>query len=422
MNKVIDKSLLSNILSLLVYRGTMYIFPLITLPYLARVLGVEKMGLLAIAVACIQYCITISDWGFNINTTKDIAQNRGNKPAVTQIFWSTFNAKLILGLITVGILLMITWAMPKWHTLFYIISASSLTLFAQMFSFSWLFQGYERLGKFSVMSSIGQAASVPLTFLFVRSAEDVWLAALIPGLTSLVTAVIAIFFIIKMQVIGRYSFSASTSLLRLKEGFQIFLSVASANLFNNVNILLLASFAGPYAVGLYNGADRLKKAANALPEQIGNAFFPRVSALFVTDKKAAIASTKKSILFSFSMSLFIVVFTEIFADLIVKILLGPDFISAANVLRVSVLCFLFGNVAYPIGLQVLIPHGLAKERTSILFIVGIINLPFCAFLSYYYGALGAASALLLSELLVFIGVIMLMSSKNLLHIYFRKIN
>lgn len=63
MAKVIDKSLLINVLSLLAYRGTSFIFPLVTLPYLARILGVEHMGLLALGLACVMYCSTISDWG-----------------------------------------------------------------------------------------------------------------------------------------------------------------------------------------------------------------------------------------------------------------------------------------------------------------------------------------------------------------------
>ncbi len=115
MAKVIDKSLLINVLSLLAYRGASFIIPLVTLPYLARILGVEHMGLLALGLACVMYCSTISDWGFNVYTTKDIAQHRDNKLKVTQLFWSTFNAKLVMGCATLAILLMVTWFNPAWH-------------------------------------------------------------------------------------------------------------------------------------------------------------------------------------------------------------------------------------------------------------------------------------------------------------------
>ena len=114
MAKVIDKTLLINVLSLLAYRGTSFIFPLVTLPYLARILGVEHMGLLALGLACVMYCSTISDWGFNVYTTKDIAQHRDDKLRVTQLFWSTFNAKLILGCSTLAVLLLVTWFNPAW--------------------------------------------------------------------------------------------------------------------------------------------------------------------------------------------------------------------------------------------------------------------------------------------------------------------
>ncbi|SFM92638.1 polysaccharide transporter, PST family [Izhakiella capsodis] len=103
MAKVFDKGLVINLLSLLAYRGASFIFPLVTLPYLARVLGVEHMGLLALGLACVMYCSTISDWGFNVDTTKDIAHHCDDPLRVTQRFWSTFNAKLLMGDNTIGV-------------------------------------------------------------------------------------------------------------------------------------------------------------------------------------------------------------------------------------------------------------------------------------------------------------------------------
>lgn len=417
MTKVIDKSLLINVLSLLAYRGTSFIFPLVTLPYLARILGVEHMGLLALGLACVVYCSTISDWGFNIYTTKDIAQHRHDKVKVTQLFWSTFNAKMILGTSTLAVVLLATWLNPAWHTLFFIVLANSSVLYGQLLSFGWLMQGFEKLGKTSIISTVGQFCSIPLTFLLVRTPEDVWLAALIPGVVAFISAMITLVLVVQMQVIGFYRFEPQEIIQRIKDSLHVFLAIFGANLFNSVNVLILAGLTSTYTVGLYNGADRLKKAANSVPEQIGNAFFPRVSHLFHKDRAMAIAATRKSITFSFLISLFIVIFTFFFADYVVRILLGEAFHDSANVLRVAVCGFIFGNVCYPAGLQILIPHGLAKQRMYVMFIVGLINIPVCCLLAWKYGAIGAASALVLSEFLVFLGILRIMIRHNLLKTY-----
>lgn len=417
MAKVLDKSLVINIFSLLAYRGASFLFPLATLPYLARVLGVEQMGTLALAIACVLYCSTISDWGFNVFTTKDIAHHRDDKERVSQLFWSTFNAKLMLLVLTSGTLLTATWFNPAWHSLFFIILANCTTLVGSLFSFGWLMQGFEKLGKTAMIATFGNFCAIPLTFLLVKSPQDTWLAALIPGTVSIISAVITLKFVLEMKVIGRYRFEPREIKQRITDSLDVFIAIAGANLFNSVNVVVLATFASTYMVGIYNGADRLRKAANSVPEQIGSAFFPRVSHLFGRDKRAAIAATRKSLLLSFGLSLSIVIFTWFFADLVVSILLGKDFIPSADVLRVFVLCFLFGNVAYPAGLQILIPHGLARQRMWVMMAAGVINVPLCCFLAWKFGAIGAAWSMVGAEAFVCFGIFAIMQRHGILREY-----
>lgn len=417
--KVLDKSLIINILSLLAYRGASFLFPLVTLPYLARILGVEQMGVLALAIACVLYCSTISDWGFNVYTTKDIAHHRDDKARVSQLFWSTFNAKLILMVLTGGTLLLATWFHPSWHYLFWVVLANCTTLLGSLFSFGWLMQGYEKLGKTAVIATFGNFCAIPLTFLLVKTPADTWLAALIPGVVSLISALVTLKFVLEMRVIGRYRFEPKEIKQRVTDSLDVFIAIAGANLFNSVNVVILATFTSHYMIGIYNGADRLRKAANSVPEQIGNAFFPRVSYLFNRDRAAAIASTRKSLMFSFLISLAIVIFTYFFADYIVAILLGKEFVASADVLRVFVLCFLFGNVAYPAGLQILVPHGMARQRMLVMVAAGIINVPICCFLAWQYGAIGAAWSMVLAEALVCAGIFGIMVRHGILHEYLR---
>ena len=249
MAKVLDKSLIINIFSLLAYRGASFLFPLATLPYLARILGVEQMGTLALAIACVLYCSTISDWGFNVFTTKDIAHHRDDKARVSQLFWSTFNAKLMLLVLTSGTLLTATWFNPAWHPLFFIILANCTTLIGSLFSFGWLMQGFEKLGKTAVIATFGNFCAIPLTFLLVKTPEDTWLAALIPGAVSIISAAITLKFVLEMKVIGRYRFEPREIKQRITDSMDVFIAIAGANLFNSVNVVILASFTSHYMVG-----------------------------------------------------------------------------------------------------------------------------------------------------------------------------
>ncbi|SFM92670.1 hypothetical protein SAMN05216516_101367 [Izhakiella capsodis] len=111
------------------------------------------------------------------------------------------------------------------------------------------------------------------------------------------------------------------------------------------------------------------------------------------------------------------VFAFCFADLIVRILLGPEFLEPANVLRIAVCGFIFGNVSYPAGLQILIPHRLARQRMYMMRIAGLINLPVCGLLAWQFGAIGAACSLVLAEYLVFCGIVWLMVKNGIFAAY-----
>ena len=97
-------------LSLLQIAG--YVFPLITMPYLARVIGADGFGKIAFASAIVVWIQTISDWGFNLTATRDVAQNRNDKEKVSRIFSNVLWARCILTILSGLILLFVVLVVP----------------------------------------------------------------------------------------------------------------------------------------------------------------------------------------------------------------------------------------------------------------------------------------------------------------------
>ena len=105
------KVLATNFAYLLALRVAGYLFPLITLPYLARVIGVDKFGELAFAVSVIIFFETFVDYGFNYTATRDVSKNRDNKEEVSKIVSTVIFTRLLLmgvGLVILLILILIT--------------------------------------------------------------------------------------------------------------------------------------------------------------------------------------------------------------------------------------------------------------------------------------------------------------------------
>src|SRR5690606_20822477 len=106
------KALASNFGYLMIMQIAGYIFPLLTIPYLARVIGVEGFGKIAFAAAVMVWFQTITDWGFSYTATRDVARHRDNLEKVSEIFSNVFWAKSLLALISFLILFILTEFIP----------------------------------------------------------------------------------------------------------------------------------------------------------------------------------------------------------------------------------------------------------------------------------------------------------------------
>jgi len=110
------KSLFGNMASLSVLQIANYVLPLIIIPYLVRVLGVEKFGLVMFAQATIQFFIISTDYGFHLSAVREIATNRDDLNKVSQIFSSVMAVKFVLLVLCFGILLIFVSFIDRFHT------------------------------------------------------------------------------------------------------------------------------------------------------------------------------------------------------------------------------------------------------------------------------------------------------------------
>lgn len=395
-----DKVLIKNITSLFGIKVASLIIPLVTLPYLVRVLGVEGYGYLGFSLAITQYFILVVNYGFDLSATSSIAKIKNNKSAISRIFWSIILIRVISTIISLIILLAISLYVPDINKILPILLSCFLTVIGIALFPQWLFQGKEQLGFISTARIILQIVSIPLLFLFIKDGNDIWKAAVINSIPFLGIAIVSIFILIKRRWVCWYKPSINDLKNELVDGWHIFISTAAINLYTSSVTVVLGIMSGPVSVGYFTAADKIIKVVLGLYAPISNAFYPRINSAVSESKDAAVKLIYQLSKIQITISA-LTSFTILFmGEWIVELLYGDGFSNTLNLLKI--LCWLpivigLSNI---FGIQTMITFGYKKEFSKILIISGVFSVFLLIPLIYFYNEYGAALSVLITETLV----------------------
>lgn len=219
------KVVLANFFSLTTLQTINYILPVIVLPYLIRVLGPEKFGLIAFAQAFIQYFMILTDYGFSLSATRSISLCRGQKNKVCSIFSSVMTLKIILTFVSFLILIAIINLVPRFKHdwLVFVFSFGAVvgnTLFPV-----WFFQGHEKMRYISVTNIFGGIIYTACIFVCIKGPDDYLLAPLLNSLFFLFTGTISLYIAFSRFELEFFFQTYADIKQELRMGWDIFISI-----------------------------------------------------------------------------------------------------------------------------------------------------------------------------------------------------
>ena len=407
------KSLFTNILHLFFFQGTNYILPLITIPYIVRVVGPEKFGILSFAEIINRYFVMITDYGFNITGTQKISIEREDLSARNHIFSTILNVKLLLMLMCGFILYLIIaiWSDEidqRIFMLYFLIVPGNILL-----SY-WFYLGMEKMHYLNypnLISRIGYAVAI---FLFLREENQFYLVPLFYGGFLIVGGIASLALIWKKFNIKLSLPSITDISTYLRDGWSIFISTFAINLYRRSNIFLLGLVAPPVAVGYYSAGEKIIIAIQSIFNPIIQAFYPFVSRRKSEHPQRGIKDIafllKWSGLGTFLLSLLIIFFAEPISSL----LLGQEFSQSIHVLRIGSLVICFGVLNYILGIIFMTNFGYKRQFATRVMITGLFNIAICLLLSIYLQEIGAAIAFVFAEffLLTMLSLFIYRNKKN----------
>lgn len=395
-----NKRLLSNFFSLSILQGVNYILPLITLPYLIRVLGTEYFGLLAFATVTIRYFGILTDFGFSLSAAREISIHRDNKEKIIEIFSAVMIIKIILAFLSLILLALFIFSFDKFTKHWEIYFLTFGIVIGDVVFPVWFFQGMEQMRYITYLNVLSKFIFTGSIFIFVREQGDYFM---VPAFTSLGFIIAGIWSLLLIRKRFRICFeiqSINTIRFYIKKGVSVFAAVAFSSLYRESNIFILGLFASNAIVGNYAVAEKLIKTVQSLQVPAGQTLFPFFS-----------KRNNKDILRNFTLKyskqaffIYFIIWALVFflSEKIIHVLLADFNKNIIDNFHVLSYIIIIGGMNYYFGILGLLSMGKDKDFSKSVAIAGFINIILCFILSHYLQDRGSALSLVISELVLLI--------------------
>jgi PST family polysaccharide transporter len=386
-----------NALSLYGLQGLSFLAPLITLPYLLHLLGPEGYGSIVFAQSLIGYGIVITDFGFNLTAARDISVAREDERRVAEIYWSTQAARALLLLLSACITAAVVALAPRLRHDWPVFAVCGVTLLGSGLFPTWYFQGLEKLRYTALLQAASKCLATAAIFLFVRSSQDLLLAALLMSCSQVLGLAVAI--VLRIPAAPKRFYLPTLAAIRgaLAGSFDMFLSTVSSSLYLNTNVFLLGLMAGTRQVAYYSVANRFVSAVLSLVSPVLQAIFPRASLLFATSPTNAWHLIRRVSWLLFPALILGSLLTILLAPQIVRILAGPSYAQAVPVVRIMAPVPVLVTAAGLLAQTIMVNMGLTRYLWRIYLAVGALNLAILPVLIHLFSANGAAASLTIAE-------------------------
>lgn len=273
----LNNPMATNFISLVLLQGVNYLLPLVSFPFLFRILGVERYGLVTFGYALMQYFVMFTDFGFNLSATKYISQHRNDLREINTYLNSAMIGRFILCAISFIILLILISSLDKFklestlYLLYFGIIIGNV-----MFPM-WFFQGMENMKYITIFNIVAKSLSFTPFFIFIRGPEDYLFVPICYSVGFILAGLVSIFIVYYKMGMRWYITPISHIKSALKDSSTYFLSRASTSLFTTSNSFILGLVCGNTAVGYYSAAEKLYQAYNQLLSPFTGVLFPYIA-------------------------------------------------------------------------------------------------------------------------------------------------
>lgn len=378
------------------YQLLAVLLPLITAPYVSRVIGAHGIGINTATNSTIQYFILLGSIGIGLYGNREIAYLRSNKQAMSEAFWEIQILKMVMVTISYGSFLVYLAFCPVYKEYMLI---QSLNLIAAAVDISWLYMGLEDFKKTVLRNTMVKLASAAMIFMFVKDANDTWVYIFVLSI-SVLGGNLTLWPYVKKTLV-KVDFRKLHPFRHFKPTIALFIPQIATQVYLVLNKTMLWAMVNSDVAGFYDRSDTLVRLVLTLVTATGTVMLPHVANAFHEGKEETVNNLTADS-FDFVSCISIPMFAGLAAigQKLAPLFFGPQFKPVGMAVCLEAIVIVLIGWSNVIGQQYLLPTNKIKIYTGSVVSGAIVNLILNLPFIYLWGLHGAVFATICSEIVV----------------------
>ena len=401
------QNVIKNYLYNSLYQLLTIITPIITTPYISRVIGAEGIGTYSSTVGVAQLFYLIGMIGMSSYGSRAIAYVRDDKKKFTRAFWNIWLLQAIVSSISLLIyfLIFVGYNPLGFKEIFVI---QSPIVIGAIFDISWLYIGLEDFKKTVSRNILVKVVGVVCIFLFVKTSNDLYKYIAINSISTFLG--ILTLWIFLRQYISKFDIDSFRITEHIQGAVLLLIPQLSVQIYTGLDRTVIASLSNLTEAGLYDQSQKISRIALSLVTSLSTVLMPRIANMFANNDTEKIDDyLYKSLNFTVLISCLLMAGIIGVTNDFVPIFFGKEFNIISPYMIITTLIVVFIPLGGVFANQYALPTGKNKEYIIPLVLAAIINVVFNIALVPSLGALGGAISIVLTELITMLLRILLIS-------------
>ena len=395
------KSLKLNFIMNAILTMSSFLFPLISFPYVSRILMSAGTGKVSFATSLVSYFLMFAQLGIPTYGVRACAKVRDDKRALTKTAQELLIINLAMSVIAYAVLFAGVAFVPRLQQERGLYLLVSLTIFFTSIGMEWLYKALEQYTYITVRSILFKLVAVVAMFALVHTKDDY---VIYGGITIFASSASGLMnFIharkyISLRPVGGYELKP-----HLKAVAIFFAMACASTVYTNLDVVMLGFMSSDEIVGHYNAAVRIKSILVSVVTSLGAVLLPRASYYVEHGKMKEFRKiTAKALNFVMIIALPLMLYFMLFAKQGILLLSGDDFMGAVAPMQWIMPTLLFIGLTNVMGIQILVPTGREKKVLYSIIAGAVVDVALNLVLIPGYGAAGAAAATTVAEAVVLV--------------------